>query len=931
MTACKDSQATSGKKAVSATLAGVLAVGLVPAVALADEAVEVTEEDGITERLVTVPGAFAKGTLADAFIWDATANAGAGGYKAADIKKNKVTDILTATGKAIQVVPASVSPYGDADDVTVSDVVANKSSYKMESGYSLQYFSVDQYGNITSGAMSQVVNPGDYCVKVVASSPSAYAGESTQPLYFTIALASLGTPAAYEVNPADRFDYSDTAFTYTGKALDIKFTGFATGVKDSDYDVKFVAADSSPAGAGVPVLNAGKYDAIITGKGIYAGQSCTVQDITVKPFDLSAADIVVNDITGTQAPTHPVSVTLADGSGPAVSLDPSLVDLVFVAGANGDTSISANQAYTFTAQAANQPNTNTNITKTKPVTINKVKALATFTYGDKSTPLPATVTSDLGANAPFDTSKIQVWNGADQQSFANKAYTVTVIDMKTGKAPDPAFAGTTIDKAGTYKVVVTVDPSKTTPTYAVGGSFTTMVTVTDGTINADADAAVSYNFGEPGGTADWQVITSLETTYDFANPVDLANFKVTVTNDKGVELTKGKDFEVVITDAEGRKVTGSLDKAGSYTLTVKGLTYNITGTNTLPITIKALDLRASNLRALSATDQTKALVSKVGGHEYIDTTTAVTLADYPIFYNTGELDDEGEPIYKLVSPGTANAIAGDVDVKWQKLNKDGEWVAAAAATVKGEVATYRVVITPKVETEAGNYVFDADNQTVLTYSAAPKAMFMFDDVAPSAWYFKPVYEAAQPKGDKTATPPVEGPDTAPYMNGYAGANLFGPNDAITRGQVACVLYNMAGGDALGFIPSYTENYGVDTGFSDVDGKMYYAKAIAWAKSTGVVNGFAGTDQFGPDDNITREQFAAMLANYAQKRGATLPSDIDGILAGISDGPSTSDWAKASVAWAVENEVMGRGGFVNPFGTASRAEVAAMAVNYQPRA
>ena len=62
MTACKDSQATSGKKAVSATLAGVLAVGLVPAVALADEAVEVTEEDGITERNTTAE-AIMNGTI----------------------------------------------------------------------------------------------------------------------------------------------------------------------------------------------------------------------------------------------------------------------------------------------------------------------------------------------------------------------------------------------------------------------------------------------------------------------------------------------------------------------------------------------------------------------------------------------------------------------------------------------------------------------------------------------------------------------------------------------------------------------------------------------------------------------------------------------------------------------------------------------------
>ena len=63
MTACKDSQATSGKKAVSATLAGVLAVGLVPAVALADEAVEVTEEDGITELNATIGQEFNGGTI----------------------------------------------------------------------------------------------------------------------------------------------------------------------------------------------------------------------------------------------------------------------------------------------------------------------------------------------------------------------------------------------------------------------------------------------------------------------------------------------------------------------------------------------------------------------------------------------------------------------------------------------------------------------------------------------------------------------------------------------------------------------------------------------------------------------------------------------------------------------------------------------------
>ena len=53
MTACKDS--LNGKKAVSATLAGVLAVGMVPAAAFAAEApaVDEVQNDGI--ELLTPP------------------------------------------------------------------------------------------------------------------------------------------------------------------------------------------------------------------------------------------------------------------------------------------------------------------------------------------------------------------------------------------------------------------------------------------------------------------------------------------------------------------------------------------------------------------------------------------------------------------------------------------------------------------------------------------------------------------------------------------------------------------------------------------------------------------------------------------------------------------------------------------------------------
>ncbi len=50
--------------------------------------------------------------------------------------------------------------------------------------------------------------------------------------------------------------------------------------------------------------------------------------------------------------------------------------------------------------------------------------------------------------------------------------------------------------------------------------------------------------------------------------------------------------------------------------------------------------------------------------------------------------------------------------------------------------------------------------------------------------------------------------------------------------------------------------------------MWYTDAILWAAGNGIVEGY-GNGKFGTDDNITREQFAAILYRYAKfKRAAT---------------------------------------------------------------
>jgi len=75
----------------------------------------------------------------------------------------------------------------------------------------------------------------------------------------------------------------------------------------------------------------------------------------------------------------------------------------------------------------------------------------------------------------------------------------------------------------------------------------------------------------------------------------------------------------------------------------------------------------------------------------------------------------------------------------------------------------------------------------------------------------------------------------------------------------------------------------------------------------------------------------MLANYAKmaKDYDFDASQTGEVLGSMPDGSAVSDWARESVAWAVAGKVMGNGGTINPLHQIPRAEVAAMAVNYQP--
>ena len=111
-------------------------------------------------------------------------------------------------------------------------------------------------------------------------------------------------------------------------------------------------------------------------------------------------------------------------------------------------------------------------------------------------------------------------------------------------------------------------------------------------------------------------------------------------------------------------------------------------------------------------------------------------------------------------------------------------------------------------------------------------------------------------------------------------------------------------------------------YGDVAEGAWYTEAIRWATSQGVVGGY-GNGTFGPNDNITREQLAVMLWRYAGSPAAT-DKELH-----FTDADKASGYALEALRWAVENGILnGYGdGRLGPQGLATRAQVAQMLMNF----
>lgn len=151
------------------------------------------------------------------------------------------------------------------------------------------------------------------------------------------------------------------------------------------------------------------------------------------------------------------------------------------------------------------------------------------------------------------------------------------------------------------------------------------------------------------------------------------------------------------------------------------------------------------------------------------------------------------------------------------------------------------------------------------------------------------------------------------INGVSSeANIFDMTSPITRGSIATILFRLSNGTD-----------GKKTTFVDVSGDAWYADAVGWASSAGVVTGYT-ENAFGPNDFIAREQMAVMLARYAKLLGMDTRADA-AVLAEFGDAASTGLWAIDGMAWCVQKGIIqGKGGnILDPASSVSRAEAAVM--------
>lgn len=339
---------------------------------------------------------------------------------------------------------------------------------------------------------------------------------------------------------------------------------------------------------------------------------------------------------------------------------------------------------------------------------------------------------------------------------------------------------------------------------------------------ADAVSAVPANgtIEITGGTSPYTGTANKTFTVKNSTSDDIT------VNGQPIEPTKSYTFKY--THSSGGSSGGSSSGKTTYKVTTSAV--NNGGVNASPssaekgatITITLSPDKGYKLDKLTVTDGSGKTVSTVKKSDTVYTFTMPASA---------------------VNVGVSYVKATETPSK-TKFNdvSANDWFASAVDYVTGKGmmnGTADNTFSPKANTTRGMVVtvlYRLENQP--STSAAS-----FTDVASGAYYANAVAWA----------------NANGIVSGY-GSGKFGPNDKVTREQLAAILYRYAQ------YKKYDVSVGEDTNILSYDDAQsissYAIPAIQWACGAGVVTGKSGS-KLDPKGNATRAEVAAMLMRFCE--------------------------------------------------------------------
>lgn len=195
---------------------------------------------------------------------------------------------------------------------------------------------------------------------------------------------------------------------------------------------------------------------------------------------------------------------------------------------------------------------------------------------------------------------------------------------------------------------------------------------------------------------------------------------------------------------------------------------------------------------------------------------------------------------------------------------------------------------------------DSENNREMTIGEEDVPLAEFPDVNPNAWYYEGVSFCI---------------DNG-LMDGYDDG-FFYPNEPTTRAMLVQILWNLEGNPIVDATVS----------FNDVSDSQWFAPAVRWAASVGIIDGY-GNGNFGPDDNVLREQLVTIMWRYAKYKNVNISGDIADLEA-YEDATAVSGYATSAMEWACGSGVVNgtSSTTLSPSDGATRAQMATVMMRY----